>query len=334
MRTRAIKRPRVARKIRVAQESRVVVMAGILSACLPLPAEAQIGSVVVRSPRPFGLFVGDRFDAKVEIEAADGFAPQAASLPKPGPLTYWLDLTAVSVAPGPARDGHRLWRLSLTYQTFYAALDVRRLDLPAFTVTFASEVAHATTSAVAEVPGWQISVSPLREIQPPPVADPVEYLRPESPNPRLDPALPRALAWAFASFGLAGLLALARDRAWWPFRHRPARAFAAAWRQVRRQAARPDAEVAYREALLALHRGLDRTDGRRVMGEDLAAFLARHPAYAALAQPLDRFFRASREVFFGRDPSVAQRTCPFPDLMATARRLAAAERAAKAGGRS
>ncbi|NGM37012.1 nonribosomal peptide synthetase MxaA [Methylobacterium sp. DB0501] len=309
-------------------------MAGVLSVCLPLPAGAQIGSVMVRSPRPFGLFVGDCFDATVEIEAADGFAPQPASLPKPGPLTYWLDLTAVSVAPGPARAGNRLWRLSLTYQTFYAALDVRRLDVPAFTVTFASEVPRATTSAVAEVPSWQISVSPLREIQPPPVADPVEYLRPESPNPRRDPALARAVAWAFASFSVAGLFALARDRAWWPFRRRAARAFAAAWRQVRRHAARRDAEAAYREALLALHRGLDRTDGRRVMGEDLAGFLARHPAYAALAQPLDRFFQASREVFFGRDPSLAQRTCPFPDLVATARRLAAAERTAKAGGRS
>ncbi|WP_342791832.1 nonribosomal peptide synthetase MxaA [Methylobacterium oryzihabitans] len=290
--------------------------------------------MVVRSPRPFGLFVGDRFGATVEIEAVDGFAPQAASLPKPGPLTYWLDLTAVSVAPGPARDGNRLWRLSLTYQTFYAALDVRRLDVPAFTVTFASEAPRATTSAVAEVPSWPIGVSPLREIQPPPVADPVEYLRPESPNPRRDPALPGALAWAFAGLGLAGLLALARDRAWWPFRHRPARAFAAAWRQVRRQAVRRDAEAAYREALLALHRGLDRTDGRRVMGEDLAGFLVRHPAYAALTQPLDRFFRASREVFFGRDPSLAQRDWPMPDLVATARRLAAAERAANAGGHS
>ena len=96
MRTRAITPPWGARRIRVG------VMAGLLSACLPMPAEAQIGSVVVRAPRPFGLFVGDRFDASVEIEAADGFAPQAASLPKPGPLTYWLDLTAVSVAPGPA----------------------------------------------------------------------------------------------------------------------------------------------------------------------------------------------------------------------------------------
>ncbi|MCF4129550.1 nonribosomal peptide synthetase MxaA [Methylobacterium sp. SyP6R] len=328
MRTRAVK-PRW-----VAREVRVVVMAGLLSVCLPLPAEAQIGSVVVRSARPFGLFVGDRFGATVEIEAADGFSPQAASLPKPGPLTYWLDLTHVAVAPGPARDGNRLWRLSLTYQTFYAALDVRRLDVPAFTVTFASEAPRATTSAVAEVPSWPISVSPLREIQPPPVADPVEYLRPESPNPRRDPALPLALAWAFAALSLAGLLALARDRAWWPFRHRPARAFAAAWRQIRRLMTRRDAEAAYREALLALHRGLDRTDGRRVMGEDLAGFLVRHPAYAALAQPLDRFFRASREVFFGRDPSVAQRDWPLPDLVATARRLAAAERAAHADGQS
>ena len=58
------------------------------------------------------------------------------------------------------------------------------------------------------------------------------------------------------------------------------------------------------------------------------------PAYAALTQPLDRFFRASREVFFGRDPSLAQRDWPMPDLVATARRPAAAERAANAGGHS
>ncbi|TNC14032.1 nonribosomal peptide synthetase MxaA [Methylobacterium terricola] len=323
---RAITTPRHRRPLRA------LWLAALLSAGLPSPAEAQIGTVVVRSPRPFGLFVGDRFAATVEIEAAEGFAPQAASLPKPGPLTAWLDLTRVAVAPGPVRDGNRLWRLSLTYQTFYAALDVRRLDVPAFAVTFASEAPRATTSAVAEVPGWPISVSPLREIQPPPVADPVEYMRPEGASPRRDPAVPRTLAGGFAASALAGLALLARDRAWWPFRHRPARAFAAAWRQVRRLAARRDAEAAYREALLALHRGLDRTDGRRVMGEDLAGFLARHPAYGALAQPLDRFFAASRDAFFGRDPSAAQRTCPFPDLVATARRLAAAERAARGGG--
>lgn len=317
-----------------ARTIRAWMVAGLLAACLPSPAEAQIGAVTVRSPRPFGLFIGDRFDATVEIEAAEGFAPQAASLPKPGPLTYWLDLTRVAVAPGPVRDGYRLWRLSLTYQTFYAALDVRRLDVPAFAVTFASEGPRATTSATAEIPAWPIGVSPLREVQPPPVADPVEYLRPESPAPRRDPALSRTLAWGFAALGLVGLVALARDRAWWPFRRRQARAFAAAFRQVRRLAARRDAESAYREALLALHRGLDRTHGRRVMGEDLGDFLARHPAYDALAQPLERFFRASGDAFFGRDPSAAARGYPFPDLVATARRLAALERTASGTGRA
>ncbi len=328
MRARALSAPRSGRPIRAVRMAGLlsVLSAGLLPSLVPSPAAAQIGAVVVRSPRPFGLFVGDRFDATVEIEAAEGFSPQGASLPRPGPLTYWLDLTRVAVAPGPVRDGNRLWRLSLTYQTFYAALDVRRLDIPAFGVTFASEGPRATTSAVAEVPSWQIAVSPLREIQPPPVADPVDYLRPESPNPRRDPALPRALAWGLAGLTLAALLALARDRAWWPFRRRQARAFAAAFRQVRRLAARRDAEAAYREALLALHRGLDRTDGRRVMGEDLAEFLVRHPAYAPQALPLDRFFRASSDSFFGPDPSAAPLGYPFPDLVATARRLAALER--------
>ncbi|MFE1599921.1 nonribosomal peptide synthetase MxaA [Methylobacterium sp. ID0610] len=308
--------------------SRAAPLLALVAILAAAPAAAQVGAVVVRSPRPFGLFVGDLFTAEVEITAADGFAIEAASLPKPGPLSGWLDLRAISAAPGPLRDGERRWRLTLTYQTFYVALDARQLDVPGFPVTFAARAPAAVTTASAAVPGWSVGVSPLREVQPAPVDDPADFMRPPSPAPRRDPGPATQAALGLSVLALAALGLLAHDRAWWPFRRRPARAFAGALRQLRRLARSPDADAAYRGALLALHRGLDRTDGRRVLAEDLGAFLDRHPAYRPLGQPLARFFQASRETFFGRDPAEARAAWPLAEAVAVARRLAAAERRA------
>ncbi|MDO9425759.1 MAG: nonribosomal peptide synthetase MxaA, partial [Methylobacterium sp.] len=90
----------------------------------------------------------------------------------------------------------------------------------------------------------------------------------------------------------------------------------------------PDAEAAYGDALRALHRGLDATDGRRVLADDLPGFLARHPAYRPDAAGLADLLSASRLAFFGPGPAAARAALPWPHLEALARRLAAAERAA------
>ncbi|GJE62541.1 hypothetical protein MPOCJGCO_4674 [Methylobacterium trifolii] len=58
-----------------------------------------------------------------------GFTIQRASLPRPGPVAYWLDLRAVAVEETRQGDGNRI-RLRLTYQSFYAALDARTLEMP------------------------------------------------------------------------------------------------------------------------------------------------------------------------------------------------------------
>ena len=84
----------------------------------------------------------------------------------------------------------------------------------------------------------------------------------------------------------------------------------------------------YRQTLLALHRGLDGTDGRRVLADDLPGFLDRHPAFRAQGEALARFFSASRRAFFGRQTAAARESWPFAEAEATLRRLAAAERTA------
>ncbi|WP_284246793.1 nonribosomal peptide synthetase MxaA, partial [Methylobacterium haplocladii] len=275
-------------------------LALLLLALIALPGslQAQVRSVEVRTLRPFGYFVGDLVRVQVDIMVDDGFTVQAASLPQPGPITYWLDLRDIAVEETAEDDARRI-RLHLTYQSFYAALDARTLEIPGFALTVASDRKDGVTSAKAQVPAWSINVSPLREIQPPPREDPTEYMRPDGRTAPLEVAPSLRWAGVFAGLALLALAVLARDRAWGPFGRRRGRAFAGVQRNLRTLVRRPDHEAAYREALIALHRGLDETDGRRVLADDLPAFLDRHPAYRQQESGLARFFTASRLAFFG-----------------------------------
>ncbi len=287
-------------------------------------AGAQVRSVEVRVPRAFGYFLGDLVRAQADIAVDPGFTLQRASLPAPGALTYWLDLRDITVEESPGRV-----RLHLTYQNFYAALDARQIAIPGFSVSLESAAAGGTTSAKAEIPAWSLGVSPLREVQPEKHDDPAEYLRPDGRVPRLDP-LPDLWA-ALAALGAAvlALAALGYDRGWFA---RPGRPFARAVRALRRRARTADMagdrDGGYREALRLVHRGLDETDGRRVLADDLPAFLDRHPAFRREEPALARFFDASRRAFFGRELDAARAHLPWAEVEAGLRRLAAAEREA------
>ena len=302
-------------------------LALILALLLSGPAGAQVRSVEVRTPRPFGYFLGDLVHADIDLVVEPGFRLQTASLPRPGALTYWLDLRDLDATASVYGDAQRV-RLGLTYQTFYAALDARALEIPGFAVTFASASAHGATTATAQVPAWSFTISPLREVVPPARENPADYMRPDGRVAAIDA---QPLWWRAGGFGALALLAcagLARDRAWGPFRARRGRPFAAALARLRRLARTPDAEAAYGDALRALHRGLDATDGRRVLADDLPGFLARHPAYRPEADALARLLATSRLAFFGPGPAAARAALPWPHLETLARRLAAAERAA------
>ncbi|SDM79114.1 mxaA protein [Methylobacterium phyllostachyos] len=282
-------------------------------------ATAQVRSVELRVPRSFGYFLGDLLHVRADIALEPGLTVQRASLPKPGPITYWLDLRDVAVEPVPSG-----LRLRLTYQSFYAALDPRRLEVPGFTIALADKSPGGTTTAQAEIPPWSFGVSPLREIQPEKRDDPADYLQPDGRIRRLDPAPAATTALTLAGFGLLAFGLLAYDRAW--FGRRRGRPFATAAKRLRHLVGtEPDG---YREALRLIHRSLDETDGRRLLADDLPAFLDRHPAFRRESEALSRFFEASRRTFFGREVQAAREFWPWPDVQAALRRLAAAERAA------
>lgn len=286
-----------------------------------VPARAQVVEIHDADVRPVGYTLGDLVPRRVEILVEPGWRLRTASLPAPGPQAYWLELRELRVAERETRQGRR-YAIELTYQSFYAPIQALERSLPGFELEFE----HGEDRAMAPVPPWTFTMSPLREVRlsaggeghgvelrPDVAAEPV----------RLAP-LHRAL-WA----GLAGTAALwlllAWHHAWPPFHVRPRRPFAQAARTLRRMPAGGDAS-AYRERLRHLHRAFDAAAGRRLLADDVEHLIGRYPRLVGLRREIERFFQASRLAFFGADAARAQALLPVAELTAFGARLAAAER--------
>lgn len=295
---------------------------------LPAPAAAQLRSVELYAPRPFGWVIGDTIDLTVDIALDAPFRLDPASLPTPRPLDYWLDLREVRLKERGIEAGMQHYTLDLTYQTFYAPLEPKRLDIPALHL---AAVDGGRRVEVA-VPPWSFLMSPLREIVTT-TQGATMALRPDV-QPRPIPTSD-TLRGLLVTLG-CGLLAagiLARQMGWGPFDRRRDRPFARAARTVRSELSSsassytsPYSAPAYRTALLALHRAFDAKAGKGVFAEDLPGFFAAHPAFAAVEAEVRRLFAASRRLFFSEDPSAAARDLPPAELVALARRLRAVER--------
>lgn len=260
------------------------------------PVYAQVHDVLIHAPRTIGWTVGDVIPFDVEVVADADWRLETASLPQPGQRQYWLELRSIdhqNVQEGTVRRH----RVRLLYQTFYVPIEARNLVLPSLRLEF---VGPGPGTAV-EVPGWTFTMSPLREITLGGGESLMNMLRPDAPAVRV-PMLP---AWGRLGLGLAGSLIFALMLAWhyaaWPFVRRPDRPFAQAARRLQRLARRGEVHpgaAPYRDALSQLHRAFDVTAGSRMMATDLNAFVAQHPAFAALREDIEQFFRVSRAEFF------------------------------------
>lgn len=293
---------------------------------LAAPAAAQVRSVELYAPRPFGWLIGDALALRAEIVLDAPYALDPASLPQPRPLDYWLDLKQARLTDRGAADGRHRYTLELVYQTFYAPLEPRRLVIPAMSL---SAVDGAQRAGV-DIPSWSFVTSPLRALSS--AADPQAMV----PRPDLvpQPIPTRGTAAALAATLALALVAstvLAWQAGWGPFGRRRSRPFSRAARGILHALARSSTSLhsldAYRDALRSLHRAFDSTSGKGVFAEDLPAFLAAHPAFRAAEPDIRRLFDASRRTFFGEDPEGAARALPPADLAAIARRLRSAERA-------
>lgn len=295
------------------------------------PALAQLRSVELYAPRPFGHVLGDALPLAVEIELDEAFRLDPASLPRPRAVDYWLDLRDVRMEERGTRGGIRRYVLHLDYQTFYAPLEPKRMEIPPLKLA----AVDGERRVDIRVPGWSFVMSPLREIVASAGSSPMT-LRPD-----IEPQqIPTAGAWRglAAAVGTASvaLLVLAWQMGWGPFGRRRSRPFARADRMVRTSlhasvgsvssSTSLDSSSTYGEGLIALHRAFDATAGKGLFAEDLPGFFAAHPGFRAAEADIIRLFAASRRAFFGSDLTGALGEMPPAALVALSGRLRAIER--------
>jgi mxaA protein len=308
------------------------------------PAHAAIDAVNVYEPRGYGYFIGDTIERDVEVVTSGDTELFTAALPRPGALTYWLDLLAVKHTEHIEGD-KRIYNISLKYQIFYSALEAKRLDIPVLPLKFKNpSIAPGETSAPsnsedaqsrysASVPACSLVVSPLRDIvlddlMPDKQKELADILRPDiAAQPVGVTAKERMVAATAVVLALSAILLL-WHYAIWPFGKRAGRPFTHADRQIRNLLSLGAGKASYREALIILHRAFDEAAGHRVFAEDAASFADTHPRFAGLAPGLASFFESSRLYFFSNDHGAAERRFPFESIRQLAGDLAREERAA------
>lgn len=290
----------------------------------PLAAEeaaSPILSVETAEPRGFGYFVGDLLRRDIEVRVAKPFALEGATQPKPGRLSYWLDLRSVDVSSHD-RGEIRVYRLELVYQTFYVPLSPDERHLPALKLRFVD----GDKTAIANVPPIGFVMAPLREVIPKkPAEGPAGYLKPDALPRWITTSASRTGFSVGAGLTLLALALLAHHEAWWPFHKRQGRPFGQAARVLRRLARAPS-EEAYREGLRDLHRAFDESAGHRLLAEDVGGYLDRHVAFRPHGPEIGRFFAASRQAFFANDLKGAETAMPLPSVAALSAQLSAIER--------
>lgn len=305
---------------------------------------AAVDAVDIYEPRAFGYFLGDTFERHVKVITSGDTELLASGLPRPGPLTYWLDLIAVNDKVAEA-NGNKIHDITLKYQTFYSALQPTKVTIPAYPLKFrnpeplkATETPESETPSeaaenIASIPAFPIVMSPLRDFA---VSDFMsgksveitDIMRPDAA------ASPVGTSGQAIRFGLAlAALALSTLLLLWhyakgPFARRPGRPFTLAERRIRDLKTKSNGDDLYRDSLIILHRAFDESFGRRVFASDLQALLKQRQGFATSKDTLQRFFEGSRIFFFSGDKVAAETKFPIDDVKRLAADLAREEKAA------
>ncbi|WP_198245673.1 nonribosomal peptide synthetase MxaA [methane-oxidizing endosymbiont of Gigantopelta aegis] len=244
----------------------------------------------VQTPRPFGYVIGDEIKQRILIETRPGLVLQRSSLPARGAVNRWLDLKRIDIDKTTTGTGVR-YRIDLTYQLFYAPLEVKMLELPSFTLQF-KQFGHVIEK---KVPGWHFTAAPLRELAVR-KEDGKEYMRPDAPAPLLDSRSLRNRLIISLAIVLGALFYLA-----WLYgrlRFLPQyRVFKVPCQQLARYSAGDLTRM-----LNIMHGALNQLNGKPLFQHQLADFYQRFPHYQSLDDELNWFFDYSNQHFFDSSP--------------------------------
>ena len=192
------------------------------------PAVAEPLSARLYADRSFGFFVGDVARARVEVVAEEGLRLQSASLPLPGPLTYWLDLRDIASSRRARDVGSRVGASSSPIRS---SMSRSMFATWKFLASRCALRGAPASRPSARRSGRSASRPCARCCRKGATIRPIICVRTAS-SPRSTSATPTLWAGALAASTLAALAAVARDRGWPPFHHRRARVFAAAARRL------------------------------------------------------------------------------------------------------
>lgn len=266
---------------------RLLLLLILLTGCTSSNTE-PVRNFTFTAPRPFGYVLGDEITQCIEFDTDDSVTLQTTSLPAKGQINRWLNLNAVSVKQQ-ERNGGVHHELTLRYQVFYAALEVKLLTIPGFNLSL-QQNGKALSQAV---PAWAFNVSPLRELVVR-KTEQGEYKRPDAQPEFLDNTKPLlglstglliSLGLGFYLAGLYGVLPK-------PFKRT---LFKPTLKQLKSLSKDNMAQ-----ALSTVHQAFNQLYAQPLFHNRLADFYADHPEYQQLSPELDWFFNYSNRFFFSQ----------------------------------
>lgn len=246
-------------------------------------------SFQVETPRPFGYVIGDEIKQRIIVEVRHGLDLQYSSIPSKGSVNRWLNLNKVKIKKSEGEKG-RMYQIDLTYQLFYAPLEVKMLELPRFTLQF-KQYGNIIEQVI---PIWHFTAAPLRELairQ----KEGKEYMRPDINAPWLDNSVAKMRLFVF--FLLASMTGLYLAWLYGLLSFLPKYQIFKKPSQQLSKLSTENVEV----MLTIMHKALNKLNGKPLFKHRVADFYHRFPRYRQLNTELDWFFKRSNQHFFSAE---------------------------------
>lgn len=302
----------------------IVVMLLLMVFAGPINADqSRIGIVEQSLGRDFGIVVGDIIDHYYVIQVPANYNLTPASLPPNGDLDYWLELLNSDYELISENNQLRRYRLHFTFQTFYAPLDVRALNIPSLSVRFtADDNAHQIT-----IPAWAFTMSPIKEIVPRGVAsDSTQnaFMKADLRPITIATADLKRQIWILAfSLIVLSILWLSLNGYLFSFTRSP---FQQAFHEVKKLRKYHADECAFSQALQAVHRAFNRRAKQALFAHQINEFVAKHPELEPHREKIDDFYQLSAETLYSEQKKAGP--ADFDRLLMLCKQLAGAEKLA------
>jgi mxaA protein len=251
-------------------------------------ADTAIRTIDIRMPRPFGYVIGDVIRHEVELVLNTPYRLRAGdSFPETGRLTHWLAFQRPEVVVD-EQTGYTVYTITLNYQIVNIHPRVAELTTPQLKLVFSDGQGRLS----ATVPEWRFRVAMLSAPE-----QPAAQLRPDQPPPALPAGMryTSAVAAAGLLMALAGLIYVYGRL---PFLRSHNGPFSRACRRLSGLSVASRDQRQYQQALRTVHEAFNQTMNKTVFVDDLDDFFRHHPRFRVLRQPIEQYFRHTREVFF------------------------------------